>query len=99
MAIPPTSQEIAMKTLSFMLGLFLATIVIPSHAQAQSNYPWCSVYSGGFDGASNCGFVSFEQCMENVRGIGGFCQQNNWYHPAAAAPQYSGRMHHHSQSE
>jgi hypothetical protein len=88
-----------MKTLSFVLGLLLATIAIPPRAQAQSNYPWCSIYGGGFDGAVNCGFVSFEQCMENVRGIGGFCQQNNWYHPTAAAPQYSGRMHRNAQSQ
>jgi hypothetical protein len=86
-----------MKSLFFVFGLFLATIAIAPRAQAQNNYPWCSIYSG-FDGSTNCGFVSFEQCMENVRGIGGFCQQNNWYHPTAAAPQYSGRMHHHPQS-
>ncbi len=47
---------------------------------AAQNYPWCAQYSKGGD-EQNCGFVSFEQCMETVRGIGGFCIQNNTYQP------------------
>ncbi len=84
-----------MKHLWALLELLMLASIATS-AAAQSNYPWCSHFS---DGAGvNCGFTSFEQCLENVRGIGGFCQQNDWYHPAAAAPQYSGRKHHHPQS-
>jgi hypothetical protein len=35
--------------------------------------PWCAFY-----GAStyNCGFYSYEQCLETVRGAGGTCRQN-----------------------
>jgi hypothetical protein len=29
----------------------------------------------------NCGFVSFNQCLATVSGIGGFCIQNNTYRP------------------
>ena len=32
-------------------------------AQAQSNYPWCAYYGGGNYG-TNCGFTTFEQCLE-----------------------------------
>ena len=86
-----------MKIAIFALGIVLAAAAFGSRAEAQ-NYPWCA-YWHGTGGARNCGFVSFEQCLENVRGIGGFCQKNDWYHPAAAAaPQYTGRKHHHSQS-
>jgi Protein of unknown function (DUF3551) len=52
-------------------------------AQAQ-NYPWCAQYDKGDDGM-NCGFTSFQQCLDDVRGIGGFCEQNNTYRPPAAA--------------
>jgi hypothetical protein len=31
----------------------------------------------------NCGFSTFQQCMADVSGIGGFCIQNNTYHPPA----------------
>jgi hypothetical protein len=37
--------------------------------------PWCAQYSGR-GGGSNCGFYSFDQCMQTLRGIGGFCSQN-----------------------
>lgn len=50
----------------------------PTLAQAQT-YPWCAVYSGSMGGSSNCGFSTFQQCLNTVRGIGGFCQRNNWY--------------------
>jgi len=48
-------------------------------AQAQ-NYPWCAVLNVGAL-AYNCGFVTVEQCMASVSGIGGFCQLNNTYVP------------------
>ena len=40
----------------------------------------------------NCGFSTYQQCMEDVSGIGGFCIQNNTYRPpagAASAPRPS----------
>ena len=51
-------------------------------AEAQ-NYPWCANYSKG---CTSCSFVSFEQCMADVSGIGGFCEQNSTYKPSGAAP-------------
>ena len=69
-----------MKTMLFVLGLLLATTLTAPRAQAQSNYPWCAYYGGGFSG-TNCGFVSFEQCMESARGNGGDCRQNTQYEP------------------
>jgi hypothetical protein len=56
----------------FLFSIFVVTAGINARAEAQ-NYPWCTYYSK--DG-TNCGFVSFEQCLADVRGIGGFCQQN-----------------------
>ncbi len=31
----------------------------------------------------NCGFVSFQQCLADISGLGGFCEQNNTYKPPA----------------
>lgn len=70
----------------FWLAAAIASTVLTTSARAQ-NYPWCAEYGGDFGGAMNCGFVSFDQCMETVRGIGGFCVVNNTYvPPAKAAP-------------
>jgi len=53
-------------------------------------YRWCADYSSGhLGGASNCGFVTLEQCRATVSGVGGFCQPNPWY--TGAAPSDSRR--------
>ena len=65
-----------MKLLIFVLGISVAVIGIGTRAEAQ-NYPWCAIYSGGaVSGGTNCGFISFEQCMETARGMGSFCYRN-----------------------
>jgi hypothetical protein len=48
-------------------------------------YPWCAVYGGGNSGgASNCGFLTIDQCRATVSGIGGFCAPNQFYNPKPA---------------
>jgi hypothetical protein len=49
-------------------------------ANAQ-NYPWCAQYGWRGDGPRNCGFVSWQQCMATVQGIGGYCERNAMYVP------------------
>jgi Protein of unknown function (DUF3551) len=72
-----------MKPLLCAAAIAAATSVLGAPAHAQ-NYPWCAKYSGGpLGGASNCGFVSFQQCMATVTGIGGFCVRNTLYQSTA----------------
>jgi hypothetical protein len=61
-----------------VLALFAASTV--GSAQADP-YRWCAVYGfGGFGGgATNCGFVTLEQCEAAVSGVGGFCAPNQFY--------------------
>ena len=67
------------KTLLALAALAAASAFAPPPAQAVE-YPWCAQYGGrGGDGGRNCGFVSFEQCMATVSGIGGFCERNLFY--------------------
>jgi hypothetical protein len=68
-----------MRFFLFLLGVWIAAVAVGTRAEAQ-NYPWCAVLNTG-DASYNCGFTSFEQCMETVRGIGGFCNQNTQYQP------------------
>lgn len=83
-----------LSTLVILAGVIFAGVMTASRAQAQ-NYPWCAQYSGNNGGAMNCGFVSFEQCMMTVRGMGRFCIQNNTYKPAVPArPVYQVAGHH-----
>jgi hypothetical protein len=69
-----------MRTVLFALGVLTVVAGFGSRAEAES-YPWCAVYDTG-DATYNCGFVTFEQCMTTVRGIGGMCAPNTLYQPS-----------------
>ena len=55
----------------------LSTGAEPVNAQ---NYPWCQQRG---DGATNCGFLTYEQCMTK----GSFCYRNPMYQPSAGEPR------------
>jgi len=65
----------------FILGVFVAVACAEGPAEAQ-NYPWCAYYNFQHGGATNCGWVTFEQCLATVRGIGGSCGPNPMYQPS-----------------
>lgn len=69
-----------MKHLPIVLGLLAVALFFSAPAQAQ-NYPWCEYLSGGSGGGGgrNCGFVSFDQCMQSARGNGSDCRPNTLY--------------------
>jgi hypothetical protein len=70
-----------MRLFLLMLGISVSIVGIGTRAEAQ-NYPWCAYYSMGDDGGgTNCGFTTFEQCMETARGLGSNCQRNTQYVP------------------
>jgi hypothetical protein len=48
-------------------------------AKAEIYRPWCAQYYGFGGGGTNCGFISYEQCMMTARGAGAWCVQNPWY--------------------
>ena len=70
-----------MRLLLITVSTLTAVILFGTSAEAQ-NYPWCAIYSeGGAGGGTNCGFTTFEQCMETARGLGSLCQPNTQYQP------------------
>jgi hypothetical protein len=62
-------MEVAMRTIATTL-MAAGWLLIGANASEAQTYPWCAVYHDKF-GAWNCGFVTFEQCLATVRGIGG----------------------------
>lgn len=42
-----------------------------------NSYQWC-----GEAGGSNCGFTSYQQCLESVQGLAGLCSPNRLYRKA-----------------
>jgi hypothetical protein len=69
-----------MRLLLFVLGICVAVIGIGTRAEAQ-NYPWCAYYGGKEESGTNCGFTTFQQCLDTVSGIGGSCNVNTQYRP------------------
>jgi Protein of unknown function (DUF3551) len=66
--------------LLLITGVFVAILCIETPAEAQ-NYPWCAQYGAFPSAPTNCGFVTFQQCLDTISGIGGFCVRNNMYQP------------------
>jgi Protein of unknown function (DUF3551) len=70
-----------MRLLLIIVGVFAAIGCIENPAEAQ-NYPWCAYYNDQEGGFTNCGFVTFQQCLAAVSGVGGDCGANPMYQPA-----------------
>jgi hypothetical protein len=61
---------------ALFVAVAIAAMVALARPAAAIEYPWCAQYGGRDGGGRNCGFVSFEQCMETIRGMGGVCERN-----------------------
>jgi Protein of unknown function (DUF3551) len=69
------------------IAMALATAA-SAPAQAAPVYPWCTTGAGHDFGGVNCGFVTFEQCMQTARGNGQHCAPNpNYQAPAQSRPK------------
>jgi hypothetical protein len=55
-------------------ALALAGVLAPTGA-AKAAGNWCAE-AGGRGGYSNCGFATFQQCLDSVSGVGGSCKPN-----------------------
>ncbi len=71
------------KTFPIMLAAFaIAAGAFVTPADADVEYPWCAQYRRAV-GGTNCGFVTYQQCLETISGIGGYCYRN----PAYSSPR------------
>jgi uncharacterized protein DUF3551 len=77
-----------MRLLLFVLGVIAAVVCIEKHAEAQ-NSPGCAYYNKD-GGARNCGFATLEQCLTDVRGVGGSCGPSPYYQRPYYKPYRSG---------
>jgi hypothetical protein len=58
----------------FLISVIATATMLATVANAQ-NYPWCALYK---EGAMNCEFTTFQQCLAHV-GNTGLCIENNTY--------------------
>ena len=77
-------MRIAIATLAFL-------IVGATMSSATADpYRWCAQYAGR-SGATNCYFMTLQQCQATVSGIGGFCRPNPFY--TGDGPRRRSRRH------
>jgi Protein of unknown function (DUF3551) len=81
--------RVLVRVLAVAGAIGCAAFTTPAQAQ---NYPWCAHYGTPYDDTS-CGFVSYEQCMASVSGVGGFCERNDTYKPPVAVRPQAHRHH------
>jgi uncharacterized protein DUF3551 len=55
------------------------SILGASDADARDGYPYCAVSRGYESSYENCSFASFAACLEEIRGLGGYCRPNAYY--------------------
>ena len=80
-------------SLSVLAALASSDLLAVSPAQAEP-YKWCAQYGGGRGGGGrNCGFVTYEQCMQTIQGMGGFCERNAFYTGPEERPVRRSRKH------
>ena len=75
-----------MKIFLFILAILAAGVCIDKPAEAQGG-GWCAYLNGGDDGGRECGFATLQQCLAEVRGVGGNCSTSPYYEP----PRYGYR--------
>jgi Protein of unknown function (DUF3551) len=69
---------------TIMLATIAAVAAMASAAHADQ-YKWCAVYAGDRGGGgTNCGFITYQQCMAAISGNGGYCTENQFYTGSAA---------------
>jgi len=73
-------------------GGLLAAAAAPNIAEGAARRipPWCAFEGGqfGFD----CGYYTFEQCMETARGLGNYCVRNPRLPEAGWPPRQQRRV-------
>jgi hypothetical protein len=72
----PKDREQDMRNIVISAILAMPLALSASAAAAAPEYPWCARYDWT---TANCGFVSFQQCLATISGIGGRCEPNPRY--------------------
>jgi Protein of unknown function (DUF3551) len=56
-----------------LLGVFAFIVLVGGTGSSAHAAPWCLFYD---QSTYNCGFHSYQQCLESMRGAGGYCRPN-----------------------
>jgi len=81
---------------AILVAAVLATIeFMPRPGAAAIYYPWCAQYYN-LSSSRSCAFVTRDQCMASLGGIGGYCYDNpkpRSVYQGSAVPPPSAQQH------
>jgi hypothetical protein len=80
-----------------IVGIFLVGDALGTEAQAQAqaqaqSAQWCAYFTGG---PTNCGFSTFEECLQAIKGKTGLCSQTPQDAPSSGDQSAPAHHHHH----
>ncbi len=63
-----------------IIAVAVLGIMFSAAGASADPYKWCAAYGdrAGYS-ATNCGFVTLEQCRAAISGVGGSCELNQFY--------------------
>jgi hypothetical protein len=56
-----------------LLGVLALASVLTGGSSKVEAAAWCAFYDSS---TYNCGFHTYQQCLETISGVGGWCQRN-----------------------
>jgi Protein of unknown function (DUF3551) len=71
----------------FAIASAIISVVAAPNAIARSGYPYCAVSRGANIDYQDCSYATFAACLDEIRGLGGYCRPNARYVPPPVAPQ------------
>ena len=81
----PQTRRLAWRA-AILAGTVTLCGAIDAGRGARAEGPWCA-YDYGYNQYQNCGYHTFQQCLDSVSGVGGFCRPNP-YVVSAPPPGY-----------
>ena len=61
------------RKIALSAAIVLSAAFVFTTTDAFANERWCAYYNVAGDGDPHCGFATLQQCLADVRGIGGSC--------------------------
>src|SRR5437588_11545005 len=77
--VPRGTPNQEARDMSKLIGGIALVLLVGGSASSAQAAAWCAFYDVS---TYNCGFHTYEQCLENIRGVGGYCARNHFeaYH-------------------
>jgi hypothetical protein len=85
------SKFLSLKAAFAVGALALAGALTPTSA-ALAEGAWCADQGGRYS-YTNCGYYTYRQCLEAVRGVGGFCRPNTYVEHYVVDDENGRRIH------